>query len=90
MTRGFADSNLIGAADPAVWSSARILRFGRTENRKDKKGVKQLKLIPLLISNMQVNVAKNINRTQSLKHIQKLSKELGTKISDDGTVEIIR
>jgi len=55
----------------------------------DKTGVKQLKLIPLLISGMQVNIAKNIDSTQSLKQMQKLSKELGTNISDDGIVKIV-
>lgn len=43
-------ANLPGGADPAVWSSARLLRLPNTENRKPK-GVTQAKLLNATFEN---------------------------------------
>ena len=52
----------------------------------DKTGPKKLKLIPTLISNMQVNKAEGKDKLWSLHRMQKLSAEFGTRISSNGTL----
>lgn len=54
----------------------------------EKNGVKKIKLIPTLISNMQVNVATGTERDAILKRLQELSADFDTKISEDGTIII--
>jgi len=49
-----------------------------------KKGIKSVKLIPILISNMQVNKLDDKDAQVVIKKMQSLSKEFNTKISDDG------
>jgi len=53
-----------------------------------KKGIKSVKLIPILISNMQVNKMDDKGAQAVVKKMQSLSKEFNTKISDDGVVFI--
>ena len=52
-----------------------------------KNGPKKLKLIPTLISNMQVNLAPEKDAQESLKHIQKLSKRLRTIVDKNGVIK---
>lgn len=56
-----------------------------------KDGVQQLKLIPVYISEMQVNLAKNELAQKILNHMKKLSAEFGTKLEikdDHGVIRI--
>jgi poly-gamma-glutamate synthesis protein (capsule biosynthesis protein) len=46
----------------------------------DKSGIKQIQLIPMLISNMQVNQATSQDFVQTVERIQHLSQEFGTQI----------
>lgn len=49
-----------------------------------KNGPKELKLIPIKIENLQVNVATGDDARWSLERIQMLSQELGTEVSKSG------
>ena len=48
-----------------------------------KSGVQQLKLIPVVISNMQVNIATGSQARDILVRMKRLSAEFGTKITND-------
>jgi len=48
----------------------------------DTSGIKKVKLIPLLISNMQVNMAEGENIKEAEKKIKKLSAQFSTKIDN--------
>jgi poly-gamma-glutamate capsule biosynthesis protein CapA/YwtB (metallophosphatase superfamily) len=48
--------------------------------------IEKLILVPVLISNKQVNIATTEDRDWSLKRMQKLSAKFGTKINDNGEV----
>jgi len=50
----------------------------------DPKKVKSLRLIPLLIKNRQVNIAKGEDYAGCMQRMQQLSAAFGTKITDDG------
>ena len=54
----------------------------------EKDGPKKLELTPLLISNMQVNIAEEPDRTESLRRMQQFSQELGTQVDKQGVVNI--
>lgn len=54
----------------------------------DKKGIQQVKLIPTVISNYQVNASIGKTYKNIINRIQKLSKPFGTKISNDGLITI--
>jgi len=54
----------------------------------DKTGIKKLTLIPLFIDNMQVNIATGKEKENIIKHMQKLSRELGTQIGDNLEIKI--
>lgn len=45
LDEAFKKEGLPSDTDPSVWSAARILRLPNTENRKEKKGIKQAKLL---------------------------------------------
>lgn len=51
----------------------------------DKTGIKNLELVPVIIENMQVNLAPLADAQESLQRIRDLSAEFGTKISEKGT-----
>lgn len=70
--------------DPVLRNDQSILVFVTV----DKKEVKQVKVIPLIISNMQVNQAEGSEASSILKKIQALSVELSTQISDEGILTI--
>lgn len=53
-----------------------------------KNGVQQLKLIPVVINNMQVNRATGTEAREILERMQQLSAEFGTSISQDGSLFI--
>ena len=55
-----------------------------------RKGIERIRLIPVLISNYQVNLAKEKSYEWSIKRMQRLSDRFGTIISDTGEVEIIK
>jgi len=55
-----------------------------------RKGIERMRLIPVLISNYQVNLAKEKSYEWSIKRMQRLSDRFGTIISDTGEVEIIK
>ncbi len=48
-----------------------------------KTGIKKVQLIPLLISNFQVNYAQGIQKKEILDRIKTLSAKFGTKVEDD-------
>jgi len=48
-----------------------------------KSGIKKIKLIPLLISNFQVNHAPSLHKKEILDRVKKLSAPFGTKIEND-------
>jgi poly-gamma-glutamate capsule biosynthesis protein CapA/YwtB (metallophosphatase superfamily) len=50
------------------------------------KEIKAVQLIPVIIQNMQVNVAQGEEAHAILSHMQQLSGEFGTKISDEGKI----
>lgn len=52
----------------------------------DKNGIKQVQLIPVIINEMQVNSAKDDEKSAIINKIKKLSQELGTSISDQGVI----
>ena len=54
----------------------------------NKKGIQGVKLIPILIGNMQVNLAKKPEKSAIMKRMQQLSHEFGTDITVDGTVTL--
>jgi len=54
----------------------------------DKMGIIQVKLIPTIIENMQVNRAEGEQYTTIIDHIKKLSAPYGTIIDADGTIVI--
>ncbi len=54
----------------------------------DKKNIKNIKLVPVLIKNYQVNLAKANDYKSIIKRIRLLSEEFGTKVSSDGTVSV--
>ena len=54
----------------------------------DKNGVNQVELTPLIIGNMQVNVAQGSEKKEIAEKIKRLSAELGTTVSDDGIITI--
>ncbi len=54
----------------------------------DKKGIKHVRLIPVIINNMQVNMAQGTEKSSIIKRMQKLSEVFGTRISDDGVIKI--
>jgi len=54
----------------------------------NKTGVKQVKLIPVIISNMQVNLATGKEKVAILEHMRNLSAELGTQVSEKGIIVI--
>jgi poly-gamma-glutamate synthesis protein (capsule biosynthesis protein) len=55
----------------------------------DKSGVKRIELTPLLINTMQVNVAEGADKKKIVEKMKCLSAELGTTISDDGSITIL-
>lgn len=55
-----------------------------------RKGIERMRLIPVLISNYQANLAKEKSYEWSVKRMQRLSDRFGTIISDTGEVEIIK
>ena len=54
----------------------------------DKYGIKEIKLIPIVISNMQVNMAQDKEKRVIIKRIQDLSQEFGTTITNDGVIQV--
>jgi len=52
----------------------------------DGARVIEIKLVPVLIKNMQVNVATGINKEAMLARMQKLCGEFSTQMSDDGVI----
>jgi len=46
----------------------------------NKKGFQQLRLVPIFISNCQVNLAQGSDKAETLKRMQMLSAELGTNL----------
>lgn len=54
----------------------------------DKQGIKEIRLVPTLISNMQVNQATGADYDWCIKRMQQLSAPFGTHISNDGTVHL--
>ncbi len=71
--------------DPALRNDQGLLFFVAI----NKERVKQVELTPLFISNMQVNVAQGGEKKEIAEKIKRLSAELGTAISDDGTIAIL-
>lgn len=53
-----------------------------------KDGVKKLKLIPLVINEMQANLAKNGDYDWAISRIQELSAQFGTFISKEGELHL--
>jgi poly-gamma-glutamate synthesis protein (capsule biosynthesis protein) len=53
-----------------------------------KDGLKQVQLLPVIISNYQVNLAKGQEYKMIMHRIQKLSLIFGTKISENGSILI--
>ncbi|TET06150.1 CapA family protein [Candidatus Dependentiae bacterium] len=56
----------------------------------DKKSIRQIQLIPTLISNMQVNLASGKDYQEIISRIQKLSAPFGTVINNKGTIELVK
>lgn len=54
----------------------------------DKYSPKTITVIPVLISNMQVNIAPENEKREIINRMQKLSQEFGTKMNDSGTITI--
>lgn len=55
----------------------------------DKGGIKSAKLLPVLISHCQVNLAKGKQASWSLQRMQTLSSAFATTISDDGEIDLV-
>jgi poly-gamma-glutamate synthesis protein (capsule biosynthesis protein) len=53
-----------------------------------KNGPQSLKLTPVIINNMRVNIAEGSNKQEIIERIQKLSQEFNTTVSNDGVVQI--
>ena len=70
------------AVDPELLNDHSFL-FLVTVN---KDGIKQIKLVPTLINNMQVNIATGSDYDWCITRMQQLSAPFGTHISNDGTV----
>lgn len=75
-TGDFVDDYMVGPVTRNDWSFFYQVTV-------DKSGIKKLKLTPLLINNMQVNVATGKEKENMIKHLKTLSEELGTKINDN-------
>ncbi len=54
----------------------------------EKNGIKNVKLIPVIIENMQVNLAQGTKKEKILQRMQKLSAEFGTMVSENGIIQI--
>ncbi len=54
--------------------------------KASKTAIEQLHLIPVMINNYQVNLAKDENYKWCIKRMQQLSKKFATEIKDDGKV----
>ena len=80
-TGDFVDDYMVGPVIRNDWSFLFQVTVSKT-------GIKKLKLVPLLINNIQVNIATGKERDKIVKHIKKLSRELGTKISDNLEIKI--
>jgi poly-gamma-glutamate synthesis protein (capsule biosynthesis protein) len=52
------------------------------------KKIKTLKLIPVIIQNMQVNFAINHDKRSAIARMQYLSSKFGTKVHDNGEVRL--
>jgi len=50
--------------------------------------IKKVELIPVLISNMQVNKATDTEKKEIISKMQKLSAEMGTYVTDDGIINL--
>ena len=72
--------------DPVLHNDQGLLFFVTV----NKNGITNVHLTPLLISNMQVNIAQGPEKSVILKKMKTLSGELGTTISDDGVITIKR
>jgi poly-gamma-glutamate synthesis protein (capsule biosynthesis protein) len=53
-----------------------------------KQGIKKVRLIPVLISNYQVNLATGKDYEWNIKRIQSLSSKFGTVVDEKGNVRI--
>jgi poly-gamma-glutamate synthesis protein (capsule biosynthesis protein) len=53
-----------------------------------RKGIEQLRLVPVLINNYQVNLSTGESYEWSIKRMQQLSRRFGTAVSDSGEVEL--
>ncbi len=68
-----------------------VLRNDRSaffEVTVDKNGIKRVQLIPVLINDMQVNVAEGEEKRAIIDRMKQLSQELGTLINDQGIITI--
>ncbi len=54
----------------------------------DKDGIRNVKLIPVIIENMQVNFAHGTEKEKILQRMQKLSAEFETMVSENGIIQI--
>lgn len=54
----------------------------------NKEKIKKVRLIPVIISNYQVNLAVGENYKETLKNMQNLSEEFSTKIDNEGFVKL--
>lgn len=54
----------------------------------DKDGPAHVQLTPVIIRDMQVNIAEGNTKTTIIKKMQQLSAQFGTHINDDGTIDI--
>ncbi|WP_133159388.1 CapA family protein [Solitalea longa] len=52
----------------------------------DKDGVKKVKLVPIVLENMQARIAQNSEYDDILNHMQQLSAAFGTSINSNGEV----
>ena len=55
-----------------------------------KKGLQSITLTPVIINNMQVNIAEGLEKQEIMKRITRLSQEFNTTINDNGTVQILQ
>ncbi len=72
------------AVDPELRNDRSFL-FLVTVN---KQGIKEVRLVPTVISNMQVNIATDSDYDWCIKRMQQLSLSFGTHINNDGTVHL--
>ncbi len=54
----------------------------------NKGGIQKIKLIPIIISNYQANKTEGTLYTEILKRMQRLSKQFGTTIENDGLIAV--